>query len=130
MAHENPPLPYRLHEVTALLLVLSGLAHLGVFAVDGGPWTGPVSWRKPVTFGLSYRVTLLAIVRVSAYLRIAGCVPRGALDTKIEHLFLWRLRRDLRRWLRPGLGEEVPELSTGRTGVGAHCQWQALASLT
>jgi hypothetical protein len=34
------------------LLVLSGLFHLLVYAVDGGPWEGPVSWRKPVTFGL------------------------------------------------------------------------------
>ena len=36
----------------------------------------------------------------------------------------------LRRGFRHGLHGEVPELSTGRTGVGAHCQWQALASLT
>ncbi|MEU1179441.1 hypothetical protein ABZ464_17650 [Streptomyces sp. NPDC005820] len=70
MDDEKPPLPYRLYEATALLLVLSGLAHLGMFAVDGGPWTGPVSWRKPVTFGLSFGVTLLAIVRVTACLRI------------------------------------------------------------
>lgn len=78
MAQENPPRPYRLHEATALLLILSGLVHLGVFAVDGGPWTGPVSWRKPVTFGLSFGVTLLAIVRVTACLRI-GPRPRTAL---------------------------------------------------
>ena len=37
---------------------------------------------------------------------------------------------DLRRGSRRGFRGEVPELSTGRTGVGAHCQWQALASLT
>ncbi len=29
-----------------------------------------------------------------------------------------------------GLGGYAPWLSTGRAGVGAHCQWQALASLT
>ncbi|MFI0981728.1 hypothetical protein ACH4SP_32545 [Streptomyces sp. NPDC021093] len=52
------------------LLVVSGLVHLGVFAVDGGPWTGPVSWRKPVTFGLSFGVTLLAVAWVASYLRV------------------------------------------------------------
>ena len=42
---------YRLYRATALLLIFSGLLHLVVFAVDGGPWNGPLSWRKPVTFG-------------------------------------------------------------------------------
>ena len=44
-----------------LVLIASGLVHLVVFAVDGGPWDGPVSWRKPVTFGLSFGVTLIAV---------------------------------------------------------------------
>ncbi|MEU7425446.1 hypothetical protein [Streptomyces sp. NPDC040750] len=60
----------RLCHATGLLLVLSGLAHLVVFAVDGGPWDGPVSWRKPVTFGLSFGVTLIAIAWVTSYLRV------------------------------------------------------------
>ncbi|MEU8577492.1 hypothetical protein [Streptomyces asoensis] len=68
----RPPLPYRLYGATALLLVLSGLVHLVVFAVDGGPWDGPVSWRKPVTFGLSFGVTLLAVVKVTSYVRIGS----------------------------------------------------------
>ncbi|MDQ0583866.1 hypothetical protein [Streptomyces rishiriensis] len=69
---------YRLYEATALVLILSGLVHLAVFAVDGGPWSGPVSWRKPVTFGLSFGVTLLAVVRVTSYVRV-GPRLRGAL---------------------------------------------------
>ena len=60
----------RLCHVTGLLLVLSGLAHLMVFAVDGGPWDGPVSWRKPVTFGVSFGVTLIAVTWVTSYLRV------------------------------------------------------------
>lgn len=56
--------------VTGLVLVLSGLAHLIVFAVDGGPWDGPVSWRKPVTFGVSFGVTLIAVTWVTSYLRV------------------------------------------------------------
>ncbi|MDQ0958752.1 hypothetical protein QFZ66_002630 [Streptomyces sp. B4I13] len=60
-----------LHGATALVLVASGLVHLVVFAVDGGPWYGPVSWRKPVTFGLSFGVTLWTVVRVTSFLRMS-----------------------------------------------------------
>ncbi|MGV9426311.1 hypothetical protein ACWDO7_18715 [Streptomyces sp. NPDC003656] len=52
--------------------MLSGLVHLVVFAVDGGPWDGPVSWRKPVTFGLSFGVTLMAVAWVTSYVRLGA----------------------------------------------------------
>ncbi|WP_280854072.1 MULTISPECIES: hypothetical protein [unclassified Streptomyces] len=68
----------RLCHATGLLLVLSGLAHLVVFAVDGGPWDGPVSWRKPVTFGVSFGATLIAVTWVTSCLRIAPR-PRALL---------------------------------------------------
>ena len=51
-------------------LALSGLVHLGVQAVLGGPWLGPVSWRKPVTFGLSFGLTVLSVTWVASFLRI------------------------------------------------------------
>lgn len=70
----------RLCHATGVLLVLSGLAHLVVFAVAGGPWGGPVSWRKPVTFGLSFGVTLIAVTWVTSYLRV-GTRTRAALLT-------------------------------------------------
>ena len=54
-----------------LVLIASGLVHLAVFAVDGGPWAGPVSWRKPITFGLSFGLTLIAVGWLSAYLPMA-----------------------------------------------------------
>lgn len=53
-------------------LVVSGIFHLGVFAVDGGPWTGPVSWRKPVTFGLSFGLTTATLGWVLGVI----CPPR------------------------------------------------------
>jgi hypothetical protein len=68
----------RFCHVTGAVLVLSGLAHLVVFTVDGGPWDGPVSWRKPVTFGLSFGLTLIAITWVTSYLRV-GTRLRSAL---------------------------------------------------
>jgi hypothetical protein len=49
-------------------LVAAGLFHLAVQLVDGGAWTGPVSWRKPITFGLSFGVTLATVTWVSGYL--------------------------------------------------------------
>ncbi|MET7618422.1 hypothetical protein [Streptomyces sp. NPDC005408] len=59
---------------TGAALVAAGLFHLVVFFVDGGPWTGPVSWRKPFTFGVSFGLTLIAITWVTSYLRIGGRV--------------------------------------------------------
>jgi hypothetical protein len=54
----------------AAVLVLSGLFHLAVYAVLGGPWEGPVSWRKPTTFGLSFGATLATVTWLSTYLRL------------------------------------------------------------
>ncbi len=43
------------------LLVASGLAHVAVWAVLGGPWEGPVTWRKPILFGISGGLTALSM---------------------------------------------------------------------
>ncbi|REF00963.1 hypothetical protein [Thermomonospora umbrina] len=53
-------------------LIGAGLFHLAVFAVDGGPWAGPVSWRKPATFGLSFGLTLITVTWVASYLPLGG----------------------------------------------------------
>jgi hypothetical protein len=47
--------------VIGLLLVVSGLAHLVVWAVLGGPWEGPITWRKPILFGISGGLTSLSL---------------------------------------------------------------------
>lgn len=56
------------------LLFLSGLAHLVVLAVSGGTWTGPVSLRKPATFGLSFGLTLATIAWVAHLIPLTGRV--------------------------------------------------------
>jgi hypothetical protein len=61
----------RLCYAIAAVLILTGLFHLGVFAVKGGPWEGPVSWRKPTTFGLSFGLTLASVAWVTSYLWMA-----------------------------------------------------------
>lgn len=42
-------------------LVVSGVAHAVVWAVLGGPWEGPLAWRKPMLFGLSGGLTSLSL---------------------------------------------------------------------
>src|SRR5437867_11929083 len=38
--------------------------------MSGGSWAGPLSLRKPATFGLSFGLTLLTIVWVMSFLRL------------------------------------------------------------
>jgi len=47
--------------VIGLVLIASGLAHLSVWAMLGGPWEGPVTWRKPILFGISAGLTSLSL---------------------------------------------------------------------
>ncbi|MFB9831169.1 hypothetical protein [Actinoallomurus acaciae] len=61
-----------------VVLICAGLFHLLVFSVDGGPWYGPVSWRKPATFGSSFGLTLVTVAWVASYLPI-GERRRAAL---------------------------------------------------
>jgi hypothetical protein len=41
--------------VVGALLIVSGLIHLAIVVISGASWTGPLSLRKPTTFGLSFR---------------------------------------------------------------------------
>ncbi|NUT43302.1 MAG: hypothetical protein HOV86_25260 [Thermoactinospora sp.] len=54
------------------LLLVAGLFHLGVLAVTGGPWDGPVSFRKPFTFGVSFGLSVLALTWVAGFVRLRG----------------------------------------------------------
>ncbi|MGH3392169.1 MAG: hypothetical protein ACRDOO_25120 [Actinomadura sp.] len=85
--------------VIGAVLFAAGLFHLGVFAVDGGPWLGPVSWRKPVTFGLSFGLTLVTIAWVACFLplgerartRLLGVFAAACvLETTLVTLQAWR----------------------------------------
>ncbi|ALG15564.1 hypothetical protein AOZ06_45695 [Kibdelosporangium phytohabitans] len=52
------------------VLFLSGLVHLVVLLVTGGTWLGPLSMRKPLTFGVSFGLTVGAAVWATSFLRI------------------------------------------------------------
>jgi hypothetical protein len=44
-----------------IVLVASGLAHAVVWAALGGAWEGPITWRKPILFGISGGLTCLSL---------------------------------------------------------------------
>ncbi|WP_433365913.1 hypothetical protein ACQPZX_36755 [Actinoplanes sp. CA-142083] len=48
------------------VLIASGLFHAAVLITSGGTWEGPVSWRKPMTFGLSFGLTLITMAWVTS----------------------------------------------------------------
>ncbi|WP_433298759.1 hypothetical protein ACQPZQ_21875 [Pseudonocardia sp. CA-142604] len=67
--------------VVAALLVASGLVHLGVLVVTDGPWLGPVSLRKALTFGLSFGLTLAAVTWVTSSLALRPALRTVLLGT-------------------------------------------------
>lgn len=79
----TPVAPYqRFAYLCGAVLVLSGVVHGFVFLLDGGPWEGPVSWRKPILFGLSFGISLVALTWILGFLRprkAAGWIVLGAL---------------------------------------------------
>jgi hypothetical protein len=75
---DNRTRPYH---VIGAVLIGSGLVHLGVLLATGGSWSGPLSWRKPATFGLSFGLTLITIAWVAAYLPMGGRARRALLGS-------------------------------------------------
>jgi hypothetical protein len=68
-------------------LILVGLGHLVAWLLVGGAWAGPVSFRKPTTFGISFGLTTLTLAWIAGHLRISDrtgwllLVPLAAADT-------------------------------------------------
>jgi hypothetical protein len=68
-------------------LILVGLGHLVAWLLVGGAWAGPVSFRKPTTFGISFGLTTATLAWVAGQLRISDrtgwllLVPLAAADT-------------------------------------------------
>ena len=96
--HFAPVQPYQRFAYTcAALLIGSGVVHAGVYLVDGGPWLGPVSWRKPVVFGLSFGITLATIAWFMGFLRpsrAAGWIILGLFAfASIGEVFLISMQK-------------------------------------
>jgi hypothetical protein len=68
-------------------LILVGLAHLAAWLAVGGAWQGPISFRKPTTFGISFGLTTITLAWVTGHLRITDRTrwlllgPLAAADT-------------------------------------------------
>ena len=84
----------RIAYLTGVALCASGFLHLGILVTTGSSWNGPLSWRKPTTFGLSFGLTLITIAWVTSFLQLrertrtlilsaftAACVLETALIT-------------------------------------------------
>lgn len=89
----------RLGYLVGAALIASGVIHGLILIVGGGCWEGPLSLRKPTTFGLSFGLTLLTIVWVSSFLRLGertrkillgGFIAACTLETALVTLQAWR----------------------------------------
>jgi hypothetical protein len=60
----------RLGYLVGAALVVVGLAHAAAWLLVGGAWAGPVSFRKPTTFGISFGLTTITLAWVAGQLRI------------------------------------------------------------
>jgi len=84
--HEARPWQ-RLGYLVGGALVVVGLAHLVAWLVAGGAWAGPVSFRKPTTFGISFGLTTITMAWVAGQLRISDrtgwllLIPLAVADT-------------------------------------------------
>jgi len=75
----------RLLALFGCVLIASGLVHLLVWGIRGGAWEGPVSWRKPILFGISTGLTSLSLGWVWARL------PRRRWDEALAAGTAWAL---------------------------------------
>jgi hypothetical protein len=86
-------------------LILVGLGHLVAWLLVGGAWAGPVSFRKPTTFGISFGLTTITLAWVAGQLPITdrtGWLLLGLLAVADTAEVVWV---SLQRW----------------RGVAAHC---------
>ena len=89
----------RVGYVAGALLMISGVVHLVILMASGGSWEGPLSLRKPATFGFSFGLTLITIVWVASFLEL-GSRARAmllsvftaacTLETALVTLQAWR----------------------------------------
>ncbi|WP_460061364.1 hypothetical protein [Streptomyces sp. YKOK-I1] len=59
-------------------MLVSGTVHGVVALVDFAPWWGPVSWRKPVVFGVSFGLMAWAVVWILRRLAVRWWIRAGA----------------------------------------------------
>src|SRR5215207_8734848 len=63
--------PQRFAYVVGAALIAVGVGHLVGWLLIGGAWAGPVSFRKPTTFGVSFGLTTITLAWVAGHLRVS-----------------------------------------------------------
>jgi hypothetical protein len=95
----SAPVYQRLLYGLGAAMLASGACHAVVFLVDGGPWHGAVSWRKPIVFGWSFGVTCWSLAWITSFLPrhrwrqwlLAGTFAVGATgDVVLITMQRWR----------------------------------------
>lgn len=64
--------PWRIAYTTGVILILVGISHGLAWLVVGGAWDGPVSFRKPFSFGVSFGLATLTLAWFADRLRLSG----------------------------------------------------------
>jgi hypothetical protein len=68
-----------------------------VFAVDGGPWEGPISWRKPILFGFSFGVTVITLTWFLSFMKVkkaTGWIVAGVVAiASVGEVFLVAMQK-------------------------------------
>jgi hypothetical protein len=91
--------PERAGYLVGIALLASGLVHVAILVIAGGSWEGPLSLRKPATFGLSFGLTLITIVWVVRFLNVGArarsvlvtmFTAASVLETALVSLQAWR----------------------------------------
>jgi hypothetical protein len=84
--------PVRVAVVVGTLLMVAGILHGLGFLVLGGPWQGPVAWRKPFAFGLSFGLAALTVAWITTHLalgRRARWLLLGPLSVAVTVEVAW-----------------------------------------
>jgi hypothetical protein len=85
--------------VVGALLLLSGLVHLGLLIGGASSWDGPLSLRKPMSFGLSFGLTVVTFIWVASFLPLstsrrslllAAFTLASVLETGLVSMQAWR----------------------------------------
>ncbi|WP_158886584.1 hypothetical protein [Amycolatopsis anabasis] len=81
------------------VLFASGLVHLSVLLFSGASWTGPLSLRKPTTFGLSFGLTLATVAWATSFVALRSGTRTfllglftlaSAVETALVSMQAWR----------------------------------------
>jgi hypothetical protein len=105
------------------VLVAAGLAQAAIWAVTGGSAAGPLSWRKPVTFGLSFGMTTATLAAVAAYLPV-----RRRLGLLLSVLLCGSTTLEV-AWVTLQHARGVPSHFNGTTPFDETLWWTAAISI-